>query len=112
MNNYDKASQNIVDFMANNFKEQFPETESTKEFYIESGRTYDKIICKDTTHADSDFIQRSVSGFICKKDNPKKNFKIGDMLMAASFNAPATNKVRGNIFEDTACARVRWTGIF
>ena len=35
------------------------------------------------------------------------NSKRGDILKAASWNAPATNKARGNIFEEYT---VQWTG--
>lgn len=48
---------------------------------------------------------RSVWGFVVKKDSDK--FKRGDILMAASWAAPATNKARGNIFEEYSVA---WTG--
>lgn len=47
----------------------------------------------------------SVWGFVVKKDNDK--FKRGDILKAASWAAPATNKARGNIFEEYT---VQWTG--
>jgi hypothetical protein len=67
---------------------------------FEEGRNYIKII-----------TNRSVAGFICKKDNPKKGFKIGDMLKAASWSAPATNFIRGSVFNETDIKRVAWTGI-
>tara|TARA_R110000764_G_scaffold176046_2_gene262327 strand:- start:358 stop:765 length:408 start_codon:yes stop_codon:yes gene_type:complete len=47
----------------------------------------------------------SVWGFVVKEDSDK--FKRGDILKAASWNAPATNKARGNIFEEYT---VQWTG--
>lgn len=49
----------------------------------------------------------SVHSFICLKDTNK--FKKGDILMAASFKAPATNFARGNLLEKTF-DRIRWTG--
>ncbi len=65
---------------------------------VSSGRKYDKVIRKDN--------QTSVWGFIVKEDNAK--FKKGDILMASSWSAPATNKARGNIFDDHI--DVQWTG--
>lgn len=47
-----------------------------------------------------------VHSFIVKKDTNK--FKCGDILMAASWKAPATNFARGNIFESY---KVRWSGV-
>ena len=40
-----------------------------------------------------------------KNDDAK--FKKGDILKAASFNSPARNQARGNIFEKYSVA---WTG--
>jgi hypothetical protein len=47
----------------------------------------------------------SVWGFVVKEDTNK--FKQGDILLAASYSAPAMNKPRGNIFEEYTVA---WTG--
>jgi hypothetical protein len=47
----------------------------------------------------------SVHSFIVKEDGPK--FKRGDILKAASWNTPAKNQARGNIF---GTYRVLWTG--
>ena len=47
----------------------------------------------------------SVWGFVVKNDGDK--FKRGDILKAASWSTPATNKARGNIFEEYT---VQWTG--
>ena len=46
----------------------------------------------------------SIWGFI-NKGNP--DFKVGDILKAKSWKGPATNKARGNIFENYSVA---WTG--
>ena len=59
------------------------------------GRNYIKIISNDSAHS-----------FIVAKET--KGFKKGDILMAASWNAPATNFARGNIFDDEY--HIRWTG--
>ena len=58
------------------------------------GRKYVKLINKG-----------SVWGFVVKNDGDK--FKRGDILKPASWAAPATNKARGNIFEEYT---VEWTG--
>jgi len=62
---------------------------------VEEGRKYIKII-----------KQGSVWGFIQKEDDAK--FRKGDILMAASFAAPARNKARGNILDGGYA--IRWTG--
>jgi hypothetical protein len=74
------------------------------DIVVEEGRSYYKLV--NVTRN-----QRSAAGFICKKDNPKKGFVVGDMLMASSWSAPATNFKRGNVFEDARSPSVRWTGI-
>ena len=58
------------------------------------GRKYLKIIS-----------EKSVWGFINLKN---ENFKEGDILKAANYNAPALNKPRGNIFNDNY--EISWTG--
>ena len=58
------------------------------------GRKYLKIISDN-----------SVWGFINLKN---ENFKEGDILKAANYNAPALNKPRGNIFNDNY--EISWTG--
>jgi hypothetical protein len=59
-----------------------------------AGRNYIKVSTGNSTHS-----------FIVAK--PTKGFKEGDILMAKSWAAPATNFARGNIFEDYT---IRWTG--
>jgi hypothetical protein len=84
------------------------------EYFFEEGRNYIKLLKHDTALENP---SSSVVGFIVKK-SPKaidnktnEKFKIGDMLMAAGYNAPATNFARGNILEGYNKASVRWTGI-
>lgn len=50
----------------------------------------------------------SVWGFIVKTDKHPK-FKRGDILRAATWAAPATNKARGNILNGDL-SWVQWTG--
>lgn len=77
--------------------------ERCKEFNdgirFEEGRKYVKVITGTSVHS-----------FICKGDDPKNGFKDGDILKAASWNAPAKNFARGNVFDRTF-DRVRWTGV-
>ena len=47
----------------------------------------------------------SVHSFIVKEDGLK--FKKGDILKAATYNTPAKNQARGNLFTGY---RIRWTG--
>jgi hypothetical protein len=67
------------------------------------GSSYVKIITTDGS-------QKSVTGFIVKKDT--KKFKRGDILKAASWNSPATNFSRGRIDDIESIRKcVRWTGV-
>lgn len=68
---------------------------------IEEGRKYIKVISGDI-----EGDQTTVWGFIVKKDGGK--FRAGDLLKAASWSSPATNKARGNILDGGY--EIRWTG--
>ena len=65
-------------------------------FDVRHGNKYIKIINRD-----------NVWGFICLYDDHK--FKRGDVLKAASFNAPTRNFARGNLFKLDFYNAV-WTG--
>ena len=67
--------------------EQMSET----KWVAEEGRKYIKIV-----HAKMGG-QRSVHSFIVKEAT--KKFGVGEILMAASWKAPATNFARGTIFD-------------
>lgn len=55
-------------------------------------------------------IRGSVHSFIVAK--PMSKFKVGDILMAKSFKAPATNFARGNILDPNFdFSTVRWAGV-
>jgi hypothetical protein len=60
---------------------------------VDGGRKYIKI----STTSDGGQGQKSVHSFIATEDDLKKNLKVGDILMAASWKAPAKH-ARGNIF--------------
>jgi len=64
------------------------------EYSGDRGNSYYKIIYKN-------YGTQSVWGFVALKDNPKKGEKIGDLLKAAGWNAPAKTP-RGNILDGTA----------
>ena len=77
---------------------------SETKYFAEEGRDYIKIVHKKMGG------QSSVHSFIVK--NATKKFGVGDILMAASWKAPATNFARGTIFDaETWTGRLRWTGI-
>lgn len=66
----------------------------------EVGRKYIKIVKGDGGSC-------SVWGFVVVTDTDKK-FRKGDILKAASWNAPARNHARGNIIDGGYS--IRWTG--
>jgi hypothetical protein len=70
--------------------------EFNESISFSEGRAYIKILNRG-----------SVWGFIVKGDNDKL-FKKGDLLKAASYNAPARNKPRGNILDGGY--KIQWTG--
>ena len=78
-----------------------PCTEYNNSLKVTEGTRYYKIISRGTT----------VAGFVVKAGHPK--FKEGDLLKAASWNAPAKNFARGNVFDEKSfkTGSVRWTGI-
>ena len=65
------------------------------KFEITEGRKYIKVIS-----------DRSVTAFVMKEDD--KKFRKGDILKAASWNAPARNAARGNVLEGNY--PINWTG--
>lgn len=71
------------DEVSRNVREKMIEEFANKLRYKE-GSKYIKVIQGSSVHS-----------FIVKEDGPK--FKKGDILKAASWNAPATNFARGNV---------------
>ena len=78
--------------------------------YSQRFGTTDRLII--TTTRGSKFIKvivdSSVHSFVCRKAHD--NWKVGDVLKAASWAQPAKNFVRGNILTQTYLNPVRWTG--
>lgn len=68
--------------------------EFADNFTFKKGKKYIKVIS-----------QRAAWGFIVTEDDGK--FRKGDILMAASWSAPAKNSPRGNIIDGGY--RVHWT---
>lgn len=69
-------------------------TEFDNSLTVKRGSKYTKIIQGG-----------SVWGFVVNADDDK--FKRGDILKAASYNAPARNAPRGNVFDGY---QIQWTG--
>lgn len=66
---------------------------------VMAGSKYLKVVMKGSVHS-----------FIVTK--PTLKFNVGDILMARSFKAPATNFARGNILDPKFdFATVRWVGV-
>jgi hypothetical protein len=107
------AMDTVIDVIKDSFKSFANRslnnnTAMIKEFnegvYYKPGSKYLKIIREDD-------MNRSVHSFIVNTKTDKK-FKYGDILKAASWNAPARNFARGNVFESVENIKksVRWTG--
>ena len=73
-----------------NMREEFANSWSVKE-----GPKFIKLVAKHSVHS-----------FIVKK--AFKHFKVGDVLKAASWKAPALNQPRGNVLEGNY--PIQWTG--
>ena len=77
-----------------------------KGLNVTEGSRYFRIISTTITG------QLRCCGFIVKEGH--KKFKEGDLLRAASFNAPARNFARGNLYDAVSLqtGHIRWTGIY
>ena len=99
--------EELADAMLADYDRQFSHAQI--QFTLEEGRNFIKIIRSDRD-------RQAVAGFVVKKapkaiDNKTKQpFQVGDMLMAKSWKAPATNFARGNVFDFDAKS-IRYTGI-
>ncbi|SVB70485.1 uncharacterized protein METZ01_LOCUS223339 [marine metagenome] len=108
----EKALETYLDKIAADYKQWMIRTSTTvnKEYWsdptprikefadaleLKFGKKYIKILSGGSAHS-----------FIVSTEKDAK-FKKGDILMAASWSAPARNFPRGNIFDDY---KIRWTG--
>lgn len=105
-----------IDYIMNDYQRWCGDAEITgtqreeTNWIAEEGRNYIKIVhCRGKDHAGREG-QRSVHSFIVKKAT--KKFVEGDVLMAASWKAPATNFARATVFDtDSFTNRIRWSGV-
>ena len=95
----DQLLTNIKSDYINDFKGRIIEKHFKVDYEV--GSKYIKVVkgMQDGSH-------ESVWGFVVNTDNDSK-FRKGDLLMAASWRAPARNFPRGNVFENY---KIRWVG--
>jgi hypothetical protein len=75
--------------------------ESKFEIDYNRGRKFLKVVSKS-------YGSRSVHSFICVKAHDQ--WKVGDILKAASWAQPAKNFARGNVLNPSSYSNHRWTG--
>lgn len=101
--------QDLLMIMQGQLHSKFEHTIETTKYHMEEGRNYIKLVrSEDGRDSVCGFIVKNPPKYIDNKTN--KPFEIGDMLMAAGWNKPATNFARGNIFNYDESS-IRWTGI-
>ena len=128
MNQLIEQTNELLTTMSNDLEQWYSRSEfCTDEQYIkdrmegityhfEEGRNFIKLLKSEESQYDGS-LRSGVVGFIVKKspkaiDNKTNEpFNVGDMLMAAGYNAPSTNFARGNVLTGYSQANVRWTGI-
>ena len=113
-----EKTEELLVQMKSDLIEKFPHQNDKTHYVLQEGRNYIKLVREQSYDRDVDDKHISVLGFIVKKapkgiDNKTKQpFKVGDMLMAASWSSPATNFARGNILDGYDAEKVRYTGIY
>ena len=104
---FDKAMDRLVENICKDYEKwshsaayRCDEGDMRADVTIKRGRKFIKIIRVN-----------SVWGFVAKEDGMHKGvpMKMGDVLKAASYNAPAKH-TRGNIFDDNQGSYFSWTG--
>lgn len=77
--------------------EKYPSLAKYKTMEFQVGRKYCKIIEQNSSNTRNvGQISERVWGFV---NIVEGKFKVGDVLMAAGWKAPATNKARGNLLD-------------
>ena len=94
-NSLEEGAKNMVEAMIEDYNERGYGTDTPDNYKVTEGRKYFKVV-----------RENSVAAFVLKEDY--KHFKKGDVLKAASWNAPALNRARGNVFE--GLYPMQWTG--
>ena len=110
MNNIDTALAELVLAMKADYDLMLATSEYTASrdqlvVNIVKARNYAKVVVV------TDRGYESAAGFVALKDNPKKGLLFGDLLKSSSWDAPATNFARGNLFQAGWQNCVRWVGI-
>lgn len=111
-----ECTEALLEMMAKDMHDMYEKQKADRmmediQFCLEEGNKFIKLI----RYIPQNYNPRSCIGFIVKKapkalDNKtNKPFNVGDMLMAKSWKAPATNFARGNVFN--LGTNYRWTGI-
>ena len=80
-------------------KEKYPEAKFDVTF--DRGRKFLKVV-------KTSYGSKSVHSFICIQAHD--SWKVGDILKAASWAAPAKNFARGNVLDSSSYANHKWTG--
>jgi hypothetical protein len=105
--NFTEALTNYVNALQESINERFSKNYSNLKPRIvemQPGRNYVRIVSRDGNGSGG-----HVHSFVVMKET--KGFKVGDILKAATFKAPALNFARGNIFNNIESASTQIHGL-
>ena len=106
MKNFETQINALVDLFRKDYAEWCDRANITsqdlrdQDYRIEEGRSYIKIVM------DKSNGQSMVAGFVCKKDNPKKGFVVGDMFLCDEEDAKSNILWSQTIY--SACPQKHW----